>query len=406
MPNSMPQKPARLGRDQMFITLSLAASLFLAGLSSAAIVPYRAVVAVEALGFSNGAYAAIITFNAIATALSSVILGHLSDRIPDRRKLVIVSAIMGGLGYGLIFAWPARVSYLLSFCLILPLGGALFSQSFAFSRAYFDRNDPDRVVMMTSVLRTMFSAAWVVVPPVAGWIAARYSVFDVFAFAALGHLGCTLIFGLMLTRPDALLPPAPARAAGSAAFWRVLPLPRLVGIGGILALRMAITLHLTILPLAMLNDYGGTYANVGWNAAVAAALEVPFMLGWGLMASRWSKERILILNGLIFAAYLFAMTFATTPVQVLGLQLPNAVATAALLSLTISYMQDSIKGQVGLSTSLLDVVTVTATLLSALAFRLFSTETSYVSGFAAAGVTAVLGGALLMLAKRLERAAA
>jgi branched-chain amino acid transport system permease protein len=56
----------------------------------------------------------------------------------------------------------------------------------------------------------------------------------------------------MLTRPDAKLPPAPPRSAEGRAFWRVLPKHRLVGISGILALRTAITLHLTVLPLAML----------------------------------------------------------------------------------------------------------------------------------------------------------
>ena len=391
----------RWSKDQIFVTGLLATSLFLAGLSAAAITPYRAVVAVEALGLSNGTYAAIISFNSLATALASVVMGHLSDRLADRRYLVLLSAVMGGLAYGLIFLLPGQMTYLLAFCVILPFGGALFSQSFAFARAYYDRNQPHRAVMMTSVLRTMFSAAWVVVPPVAGWIAARYSVFDVFAFAALGHLGCTVVFAVMLTRPDAELRPAP-RPAKTGAFWRVLPKNRLVGIGGILALRTAIILHLTVLPLAMLNNFHGTYGNVGLTAAVAAALEVPFMLGWGMLSARVAKERILILNGVIYALYMFAMIFAKTPQQVLWLQIPNAVATAALVSLTISYMQDSIKGQVGLSTSLIDVVTVAATFLTAGAFRLTVSDHSYLGGFAAAGTASLIGVGLLGLGTWLQ----
>ncbi|NBZ90183.1 hypothetical protein GV832_21725 [Rhodobacteraceae bacterium CYK-10] len=50
-----------------------------------------------------------------------------------------------------------------------------------------------------------------------------------------------------------------------------------------------------------------------------------------------------MLNGALYAAYLVAMVFARTPAQVLWLQIPNAVATAALVSLTISVMQDTIK---------------------------------------------------------------
>jgi SET family sugar efflux transporter-like MFS transporter len=76
-------------RDQILVTSLLACSLFLAGLSAAAIAPYRAVVAVKELGFSNGTYAAIITLSSVATAIASVVLGALSDRMGDRRKLVI-----------------------------------------------------------------------------------------------------------------------------------------------------------------------------------------------------------------------------------------------------------------------------------------------------------------------------
>lgn len=98
------------------------------------------------------------------------------------------------------------------------------------------------------------------------------------------------------------------------------------------------------------------------------------------------------------------MTLVATPRQVLWLQIPNAVATAALVSLIITYMQDSIKGQVGFSTSLLDVLTVAATLLTAGAFRAFSTDHSYLGGFLAAGGASLIGAGLLALAGRMRSA--
>lgn len=381
------------------LTWLLAANLFLTGMAAAAVTPYRAVVAIEGLGFSAGEFASIIMVNALATAAMSVVLGGLSDRISDRRRLVMLSAVMGGLAYALIFAVQSRWAYGVAFCAILPLGGALMSQSLAFSRAYYDRNAPDQAVFMTSVLRTMFSAAWVVVPPVAGLIASQYSVLDVFAFAALGHLGCALIFGYMFLRPEALLPPAPARGGGEA-FWRILTRWQLVGIAGILLLRVALQLHLTVLPLAMLADFHGSYGDVGVTAAVAAALEVPLMILWGYAAGRIGKEVILIGNGVLYAGYLIAVSMAASPLAVLWLQIPNAVATAALISLTITYMQDTIKGRVGLSTSLLDVVNVTSTLVAAGVFGMVVSQHSYTAGFAAGCAASLLGAGLLALARR------
>ena len=372
------------------MTYLLAANLFLTGLVAAAVGPYRAVVAIEGLGFSNTGFAAIMMVNALATVTMSVVLGNLSDRIHDRRRLVMLSAVMGGLAYAMIFLLRSQLSFVVAFCLILPLGGALMSQSLAFSRAYYDRNAPDRAEFMTSVLRTMFSAAWVVVPPLAGLIAAKASVLDVFALAALGHLGCVLIFAYMFTRPEALLPPAPRPAAGEA-FWRVLSAPQLVGIGGILMLRTAVQLHLTVLPLAMLTDFGGGFGDVGLTAAVAAALEVPFMILWGYAAVRLSRDWILIGNAALFAAYLLAVSRVTTPEAVLWLQLPHAIAAAALISLTITYMQDTIRGRIGLSTSLLDVVSVTSTLLAAGIFGLVASEVSYAAASSQPRGAAALG---------------
>ena len=387
------------GITRQAVTWLLATNLFLTGLSAAAITPYRAVVAIQGLGLSNGEFAAIMMVNALATAAMSVVLGSLSDRISDRRRLVLLSAVMGGLAYGLIYLVQRQWAYVAAFCLILPLGGALMSQSLAFSRAYYDRNAPDQAVFMTSLLRTMFSAAWVVVPPVAGWIASRYTVLDVFAFAAFGHAGCALIFGYMFTRPEALIPPNPAARSG-VAFWRLLGPWQLTGIAGILMLRTALQLHMTVLPLAMTTDFRGTYANVGFTAAVAAALEVPCMILWGYAAARWRKDAILVGTGTLFAAYLLAVSFATTPLAVLWLQIPNAVATAAVISLTITYMQDTIKGRVGLSTSLLDVVNVASTLLAAALFGLVASRSSYVSGFVAAAVASLAGVGLLWVSLR------
>jgi MFS family permease len=292
----------------------LAANLFLTGLVTAAVGPYRAVVAIHGLGFSTAGYATIMMINAPATATMSVVPGNLSDRLHDRRRLVMLSAVMGGLAHALIFAQRSQTAVAAAFCLILPLGWVLMSQSLAFSRAYYDRNAPDRAVFMTSVLRTMFSAASVVVPPVAGYIAASGSVLNVFALAALGHLGCALIFGVLFTRPEALLQPAPRQPSG-VPFWRILPGAQLVGIAGILMLRTAIQLHLTVLPLAMLTDFHGTYGDVGLTAAVAAGLEVPFMILWGYVAARWRMDAVLIGNGALFAAHALAVSRAGAPLM-------------------------------------------------------------------------------------------
>ena len=153
------------------------------------------------------------------------------------------------------------------------------------------------------------------------------------------------------------------------------------------------------MPLAIINDYGGTLRDVGINASIAAGLEVPFMLLWGLALSRFSKERILVVNGLIYALYLLLLFYAESGSHVFWLQGLNAIATAALLSITISYMQEAIKGWVGLSTALMDVVTVVSTFTASATFAALASEGSYIIIFVAASILSFGGGSLLALSR-------
>jgi MFS transporter, SET family, sugar efflux transporter len=77
------------------VTAILSACLFLIGMSAAAIAPYRAIVAVDNLGMSNSLYALVVTLSSVGTVVASLVMGYFSDRIPDRRLLVIACAVLG-----------------------------------------------------------------------------------------------------------------------------------------------------------------------------------------------------------------------------------------------------------------------------------------------------------------------
>jgi MFS family permease len=381
------------------ITAMLGANVFLSGVAFSATTPYRSIVGVETLGLSNSQFAVVMTLSAISAAAISVLLGYLSDRIRDRRILVLICAAVGAFGFATVYLWQTPLGYIFAFCALIPFGNALFSQSFSYSRQYFDAVSPSRAQFMVSILRSLFTAAWVVVPPVAGWLAASTSAFSVFLLAAAAHVLSTLLIGLLLATPDAFVAQpgkngteggmAPIRLAGR----------QLVGLGGILAVRVAIVLHLTALPLIVVNDLGGSLADVGLVASVGALLEVPFMIGWGYVAMHMSKESILTITSLLFGLYLALFMVIGTVNGALWLQGLNGIATAALLSITISYAQDLIKGRIGLSTSIMDVVQVASVLGASLVFAVAAREGYYVRVFlVGAGLSTV--GAVLIAASR------
>ena len=122
------------------------------------------------------------------------------------------------------------------------------------------------------------------------------------------------------------------------------------------------------IPLVITSTLKGSFTDLGIFAALAAALELPFMVAWGY-ALRWlSKHTIIICGALLYAVYLILMSRASSVTEMLWLQLLNGPAHAALLTIPISYLQDAIKGRVGLSTSLLDVSNVVASLATAAVF--------------------------------------
>lgn len=378
------------------VTGLLATNIFLSGAAFAAMTPYRAIVGVDSLSLSNAAFGIVMALTAVGSACASVALGWLSDKIADRRILIFLCAVMGVVAFGLIWAIQTPFVFVLAFCLLVPFGNALFSQSFSYSRAFYNRTHPERAEFILSLLRSMFTLAWIVVPPLAGLIAARWSAYSVFAFSALAHVGCTLVIGLLWLQPNAKIGVAidPNTSAATPPRIRIAA-PFRFGIVGVTCAMAAVQLNMVLLPLVILRDLNGSLAQVGINASIAAAIEVPAMIGWGYLAMRVRKDVILAVASALFTLYFGLMLFVGSFLQVVLLQAIAAVAIAALLSINISYLQEAIPSRVGLSTSLVDLSRVVSVWVAAAVFSL-NTGTTYAPFMAVAAVLS-LGGAILML---------
>ncbi len=374
----------------------LSASLCAIGVSLASTTPYDAVVAIDHLGISHAHYALILTVASIVGLIASVALGWLSDHIGDRRLLVLATALIGTAGFAIIYLARSPFAFAIVWCLILPFGNAAFSQTFAYARVYYDQHQQGDAEFRITVLRSIYAASWVIVPPLAGWIAAIYQVFDIYLLAAAAYLVCGAISLFMLSDPATRLvpkPPAP-KEQGTA----YVALPMLIGIGGVLLINVSIRLSGTATPLAMVSDFGGNIGDVGISNGIRAALEIPLMLGWGLLGRRFRKHTLIAAGALIYAAYVLLLSQAQTVADVYWLQVPAAVAIAVLMAVPISYLQEAIRGRVGLSTSLLDVTLVIAGLLSAGLFGLFASPGDYTALFWISGGLAGLGALTLVLA--------
>ena len=284
---------------------------------------------------------------------------------------MLLCTAIGVFAYGLLWIVQTPLAFIVAFCFLVPFGAALFSQSFSYSRAYYDRHLPKRSELLMSILRSGFTLAWIITPPVAGWIAAHNTAASVFAISMLAHVVVTLSVGLLWTQKGTHIGTTKRQQT------EALPPLRLArtyifGISAVVLAQVALQINLTVLPLIIIRDLSGTLEQVGLNSAIAAVLEVPVMIGWGFVALHARKETILGIAVTVFAVYFFGMALISNFVQVLIMQAFAAVALAALLSINISYLQEVFPGRVGLSTSLLDVTQVASALIAAVLFAAFA----------------------------------
>src|SRR5262245_6242991 len=98
----------------------IAASLFFTGITFASTLNYAAIVGIDTLGIPNAMYSLLLMASSVVGALASVVLGYISDKLPDRRYLVILAALMGALGFGLIFVFRSQLAFIVAMCVIMP----------------------------------------------------------------------------------------------------------------------------------------------------------------------------------------------------------------------------------------------------------------------------------------------
>ena len=386
-------------QSRLPVTALLGANMFFSGVTYAATMPYASLVGVGTLGMSPGWFATVMAIGSVLGTILSLFLGYISDKLPDRRILVLLAALGGMAGHGLIFVWPSQAGFTIAMALIMPIGFTCFSQSFAFVRVYYSKHRPGRADFMVTALRTVFTFAWVVVPPAAGWVAAEFSIFDVYLASALSYGVIGVIFVLLISdKSTNVRVPPPVRAQGASLLSTfALPLGTLAGLGGLVVMTTAMRILSFTVPLFIVTDLKGTVTDVGFYAGITALAEVPCMLLWGWLTTRFTKETLLASAGLVVAVFMALVAILTNMTVFYWLLILNGLGTAALMGINISYIQEAIKGRVGLSTSLMDVVAIAGNLLGATAFGLLTSGANYRFALMVGACVAVLGAAAMAL---------
>ncbi|MFI5495355.1 sugar efflux transporter [Actinoplanes sp. NPDC051859] len=285
----------------------------------------------------------------LSGVLGSTLIGRLSDRWPIRRALLIGGALAGTIGCA--FTAVVRDYWVLLGLTVtaLAVANSLFPQSFAYARQVLERDAPERAAMGISALRTVFSLAWVAGPPLAAFLLDAGGFALVYGGAAIMYAIAAAI-GLGWLDKAGPAAPAPVDSAADepgTTRWTLL----LTALAFTL-LQTPLTLGIQALPLLIGTELGGDAAAAGLVLGLCAALEIPLMLGLGVLSTRLPLRALLFAGGACGVAYYGAAAVATSVWVLFAAQILNALFIAAVSGLGISYMQNMLPEQPGRATTL------------------------------------------------------
>lgn len=321
---------------------------FLTGIASSFQLPTLSLFLSQEIQVSPFMVGLFYAFNALMGFVLSQILARYSDKLDERRKIIIVCCMIAMIGC-LVFAY-SRNYYVLAFLgtFLLGIGAASNPQSFALAREYAE-NSGREAVMFTTIMRTQISLAWIVGPPLSFSIAMSWGFDYMYLIAASAFLLCALISAL-------LLPKTPMRHSVKNAtkemshqidkksvFYLFMTCFLVMGSNG---------MYLINMPLYIIHELNLPERLAGILMGTAAGMEIPIMLIAGYLTQYFSKRTLIFTALLAGILFFIALPLTTKTWQLMSLQLLNAIIIGIVATIGMVYFQDLMPTQMGSATTL------------------------------------------------------
>ena len=355
----------------------------LAGLVGALILPTLSLFLAKEIGVRPLLVGLPFAGIALTSMIYNQVIGHWSDKLPDRRPLVAGFCLVGVLVcvvLGLSRSYwvvAATVVGLLSLALVS------FSQILAYSLDYADRHIPaQRIPLFNAIVRAQIAIAWVAGPP-AGFLLAGYLGFTFMYLLAAGMFLLVALLSLwLLPRLDAHAQHLELERADIVPLvaWQKRAL--IFSVLGFSLMWGANNSYLISMPLHLKDGLGVGTEWVGWVMGTCAGLEIPFMLLAGHYAARVKIINLIKLAGLSALVLYLGVYFAQALWQFFALQIFNAIFIGVLAGLGVSVIQELMPGRSGAASALYTNTTHMGNLISSLLVGLVADIYGYHQVFA------------------------
>ncbi|HEX3965730.1 MAG TPA: sugar efflux transporter [Trebonia sp.] len=398
-PETAQALPTRRGASPAFARdlVPLAGAVGSYGLAAAFLAPTLSLFLAEDVHADPFLIGLFFVARGAASIGASQATGRLSDRLRDRRVIIGIAGVSGAVG-GLCLALLRDYPLLLVTTVVFSsIGYVSFTQLFAYAKEYATtRGRP--ATPFTSAVRSVFSAAWVVGPPVGLFIAVRYG-FGPLYLATAGLSLATAVLGRWGLRrvPRPATPAARAgQVPGGARRRASLPARMWLLLGAIVALGTVNQVYAIDVSLYVTQDLHRGAQVIGWMAGLCAGLEIPVMIITGRIADRIGKLRVVLAATAVAAVFFCLLPLASSPLELLGLQVLNATWVGVSLSIPMVMVQDEAPGGAGASSSLYSSAFMAASLLAGAVAGVTATAVGYGNVFWACAALSAVAGILLI----------
>lgn len=363
----------------------------------ASTVPYQSIIGISELGMSDGSYSALVFFAAVVNVAISLTLGIWSDRLTERRPLVMALSVAGIIGFGSIALVHSPAVFIFSVLFLVPMSNSTYSLLFASVRARTNQLARSEAVAITSTVRALYSGSWAVAPGLVGLaLVTSPSMTPAYGVAAVASLICFCLYFFFAPRNGPVREAIPDQPGFLASLKRVFAPDVFIRVFVMSLLLGLQRLNGMVSPLIIVHSIGGSVVDVGFLSGLTAFLEMPFMMMWGLLQRRFHTVHVLAFGTALYCAYLVLLGFATAPWQLYVLLGLNACGAAAILSLPITYLQDLIADRPGLGSSLISLNTFIGIGVAAGIFAFGTAVTDY-SGTAFVGAAVGIVTVVILL---------
>ncbi|HSZ41888.1 MAG TPA: MFS transporter [Trebonia sp.] len=363
---------ARAGAGSLtWRSLPLASAIAIVGLTAAGLSPTLSLFLANAVHSAPVLIGLFFTARAAAGIMAGLATGWVSDRMRDRRVLLGLVSVGGAVG-ALCLALLRDYTWLLVTCVVFTsIGSGAFGQLFAYANESATAGGRD-VTAYSSLMRSVFSAAYVVGAPLSLSIMARYGFRPLYLGVAALTLGSAVIGRWGLRRVPRKMIPAALPASGDTGEdasvagaevaerrtpWRVLrgaSLPARVWLllGVILVLGTVNQMYSIDIALHVTKDLGRSAELVGWMLGLTAAMEIPVMITAGRLAARVGSGRLVGLSAVLATVCYCLIPLVSSPGALLGVAALFGVWQGVALSIPMVMVQNESPGGVGTSSSI------------------------------------------------------